>query len=245
MPNPPGPAAAVAVPAVSVHVWTLRRRHLGFGLRQAAAPSALIRARTGARFAKLLGTGRGETFTVSDAQPLTWALVAAWPDEPAARAFDGGRWAAAWSRRSASAVRLALTPLSARGTWSGAAPFAPVAPALSAPAPGPVAALTRARIRPRRLLMFRRAVGPVAAQLRSAPGCRWAIGIGEAPIGWQGTLSIWDDAAALRRFAYGPGPHAGVVARTPEAGWYAEELFARFAVTEAAGLPSSSAPAES
>lgn len=224
---------------VTAHVWTLRRRHAGFGLINAAAPAALLRRRTGAGFAKVLGTGRGESFGLGDAQLRTWALVAAWADEPAARSFETGRFARGWNRRSSSTARLTLAPLSSRGTWSGAAPFDPPAaggqPAVGRS--GPVAALTRARIRPRRWAMFWRAIGPVAGQLRSAPGCRWAIGIGEAPVGWQGTLSVWDDAASMEHFAYRSGAHASVVARTPSAGWYAEELFARFAVLEASGLP--------
>lgn len=227
---------------VTAHVWTLRRRHLGFGVLRAAAPTALLRYRTGARFAKLLGTGRGETFTAREAQLRTWALVSTWDDERGARSFEDGRYARGWARRSESACRLTLRPLTSRGTWSGAAPFGPArsrTDPLGSPESRdePMAALTRARIRPRRLLMFWRAIGPAAADLRSAQGCRWAIGIGEAPIGWQGTLSIWDDMAAMEQFAYRSAGHAAVVARTPQAGWYAEELFARFAVIDATGLP--------
>jgi hypothetical protein len=222
---------------VTAHVWTLRRRHLGFGLLHAAAPSALARRRTGAQFAKLLGTGRGATFTPWEAQPRTWALVSVWADEATARSFDDGAYARGWARRSESSSRLVLAPLTSRGTWSGQAPFGP-ARRRSADSPaGPVAALTRARIRVRRLPMFWRAIGPVAAELRAAQGCQWAIGIGEAPIAWQGTLSVWDDTAALEQFAYHGAGHAGVIARTPRVRWYAEELFARFAVLDATGLP--------
>jgi len=57
-----------------------------------------------------------------------------------------------------------------------------------------------------------------------------AVGIGEAPVGLQGTFSVWRDAAALKTFAYDGDTHAAVIARTRETGWYAEELFARFAV---------------
>lgn len=227
---------------VTAHIWTLRRRHVGFALMQAAAPGALLRRRTGARFAKLLGTGAGQSFTAREAQLRTWALVAAWDDEASARLFDDSAYARRWARRSKSSSQLILAPLSSRGTWSGASPFGPTrsrhelrssADAL----PGPVAALTRARIRPRRLLMFWRAIGPAAADLRAAPGCRWAIGIGEAPIAWQGTLSVWDDTAALEQFAYRSAGHSAVVARTSQAGWYTEELFARFCVVQASRLP--------
>jgi hypothetical protein len=61
------------------------------------------------------------------------------------------------------------------------------------------------------------------------------IGIGEAPVGLQGTFSIWRDARALSDFAYRAPEHASVIRRTRELGWYAEELFARFAVLDARG----------
>jgi hypothetical protein len=88
---------------------------------------------------------------------------------------------------------------------------------------------------PRRALAFWRAVPPVSADLHAGAGLRLALGIGEAPIGLQGTFSVWESAAALNDFAYGRPAHAAVVDRTAREGWYAEELFARFAVLSATG----------
>jgi hypothetical protein len=98
-----------------------------------------------------------------------------------------------------------------------------------------VAAVTRARIAPRRLVTFWRAVPPVSADLRASDGLRLAVGIGEAPVGLQGTFSLWDSPAALTAFAYQRSPHVEAVRRTAELGWYAEELFARFAVLDVDG----------
>jgi hypothetical protein len=75
----------------------------------------------------------------------------------------------------------------------------------------------------------------VAAALREQPGLRLAVGIGEAPVGLQGTFSVWESAAALRGFAYAGAAHAAVIERTVPERWYAEELFARFAVEAAEG----------
>ncbi len=66
-------------------------------------------------------------------------------------------------------------------------------------------------------------------------GLRLAVGIGEAPVGLQGTFSLWSDAAALQEFAHRRPAHTAVVARTATEGWYAEELFARFAVLDVRG----------
>jgi hypothetical protein len=78
-------------------------------------------------------------------------------------------------------------------------------------------------------------VPPVSADLHAAPGLRLALGIGEAPLGLQGTFSVWDSLSALNAFAYRRAPHAAVIERTQREGWYAEELFARFAVLSTAG----------
>ena len=95
--------------------------------------------------------------------------------------------------------------------------------------------MTRARLALRRAATFWAAVPPVSADLHRAPGLRLALGIGEAPLGLQGTFSVWDSTAALNAFAYRRAPHAEVIERTALEGWYAEELFARFAVRSAAG----------
>jgi hypothetical protein len=62
-----------------------------------------------------------------------------------------------------------------------------------------------------------------------------AIGIGEAPIGLQGTFSLWESSAAIKNFAYKGAVHQKAIADTATYNWYSEELFARFAVREVRG----------
>ena len=81
-------------------------------------------------------------------------------------------------------------------------------------------------------MRFWRSVPPVTISLKSAPGLVAAIGIGEAPIGLQGTFSLWESAAAIRDFAYKGAAHQKAIADTSAYKWYSEELFARFAVHE-------------
>jgi hypothetical protein len=235
----PGPNVVV-----TVHVWTLRPAHSAYGIGSAALASIRLRAGAGRRFARLLGTGKGDRFTLRDTRLRTWALVSAWDDADIAARFDQGSYVRRWQRRSSESARLLLSPLAARGRWGGHEPFGDPAPN-GGPAfggasdgsawSGPVAALTRARIAPKAILTFWRAVPPVAESLHASTGCRVAIGIGEAPLGWQGTFSVWDDAAAMNRFAYRNPAHLSAIERTKSVGWYAEELFARFAVLEAEG----------
>jgi hypothetical protein len=71
--------------------------------------------------------------------------------------------------------------------------------------------------------------------LHNSPGLIAAIGIGEAPIGLQGTFSIWQDSASLRNFAYKGEAHSRAITATAENKWYSEELFARFALLAESG----------
>ena len=191
---------------------------------------ALARSK-GMTFAKLLGTGSGRTFTPGDADPHHWGVLACWSSAEAANGFQAGSVVRSWDAVADERLLLVLRPLSAKGRWAGCQPFGNPAER----ATGPVAAITRARLTTRRTLTFWQAVPPVVADLRTSPGLRLAVGIGEAPLGLQGTLSLWDDDAALTSFAYSGEAHSDVVRRTASAGWYAEELFARFAVEDVDG----------
>jgi hypothetical protein len=75
----------------------------------------------------------------------------------------------------------------------------------------------------------------VIPELDAAPGLLARFGMGEAPIGWQGTVSVWRNPTDLIGFAYRRPEHRAVIARTPADRWYAEDLFARFAVREISG----------
>ncbi len=213
-----------------------------FGIPTPRLPAALTRmatdrarlARTrGLVFWKLLGTGDGRTFDVRDADLRTWGLLTVWEDDVArARYSASSPVAEGWRGLATEAWRAELRPLASRGTWSGRRPFGELEPR---PHTGPAVAITRARLHPGRVRTFRRAVPTVSAALREQPGLRLAVGIGEAPVGLQGTFSVWESSRSLTDFAYRGAPHRAVVDATPEEGWYREELFARFALESTRG----------
>jgi hypothetical protein len=227
---------------VSLHVWRVSARAVPLALGRLAVDR--FRLHRGARgdarrdhdprFGKLLGTGTGEGFGPTDADLTRYAALTVFDDEEAARRFDAGPVVAGWDRLARAGVRLRLWPIASRGRWSGRDPF-PVLPGARADPTEPVVAITRARLRPARAVTFWRAVPPVATALRTAPGLLARFGVGEAPIGWQGTVSVWRTGAELVDFAYRQPEHRAAIARTATARWYAEELFARFAVSEITG----------
>ncbi len=108
-----------------------------------------LAATDGLRFWKLLGTGRGETMTLS-ADLRRWALFAVWEDEAALDAFLAeSPVPARWDALARERYDVRLDPLRAHGRWSGRDLFPGLAPRDAGP--GPVAILTRATIRPTRL----------------------------------------------------------------------------------------------
>ena len=216
---------------VTLHVWRVPRRRLPRVLWRMAVDARRLRRSPGVRFAKLLGTGRDGRFGPVGGDPTRWAALVAWDDPAAAAEFEASPTGRAWRAIAAAACRLRLRPIASRGTWAGADPFAGPA----GKADGPLLVLTRARLRPARMATFWRRIPTVADALPGAQGLHAAFGIGEAPVGWQGTVSVWRGAPDAARFAYRQPEHAAVVAATPVLRWYAEELFARFAVLDVAG----------
>lgn len=189
------------------------------------------RIRKRAMFAKLLGTGAGRTFTPRDADLKQWGILTVWQSEAEVAQWQDSSEVNSWNRISREHASISMRAISSHGTWSKQQPFVVSAPSGN----GPVAAITRARIKNRHSRFFWRSVPPVTADLHASPGLIAAIGIGEAPIGLQGTFSLWRDGSALRAFAYQGQAHRDVITRTAEVGWYAEELFARFEVLSMRG----------
>ena len=217
---------------VTLHVWRIDRAALPRALTRMALDPRRLRGTPGVRFGKLLGTGTGTGFGPGDADLTRWAALVVWDSPASAAGFDDSPVGRSWRRIARAGARLDLRPLSSRGEWSGRRPFGDPP---GGRVDGPVLALTRARLRSARALTFWRAVPPVAAALHAAPGLLARFGVGEAPLGWQGTVSVWRGAADLVEFAYRHPEHRAAIRRTPTEQWYAEELFARFEVRQVSG----------
>jgi spheroidene monooxygenase len=75
----------------------------------------------------------------------------------------------------------------------------------------------------------------ISRRIGADPNVRFKIGLGETPWLQQVTFSVWPDAAAMAAFARAEGPHAAAIRAVRAGGWFAEELYARFALRGHAG----------
>lgn len=177
-------------------------------------------------FWKVCGTGAGHGFTPT-AQIKVVTVLATWPDADVARE----RVAAApiyarYRARSDEDWTVFLNPVSARGEWSGTTPFHAEQTAQTA---GPLAALTRASLKPKVMRKFWGRVPRISDLIGSDPSVLFKIGFGEIPLLHQVTFSIWPDVPSMNAFAR-TGPHADAIRAVRDEGWFAEELYARFAI---------------
>ena len=175
-------------------------------------------------FWKLCGSGTGEGFTPKPNLSV-YAVLATWPDEATAKREIARGMFARYRDKSVEDWTVFMSPTSARGDWAGVQPFV----ASDVAGSGPIAALTRASVKPSMARRFWGRVPNISAVIGTDTSVLFKLGIGEKPLVHQVTFSIWPDAAAMNNFAR-TGPHAEAIKAVRTDGWFSEELYARFAL---------------
>lgn len=190
-------------------------------------------------FWKLCGSGVGEGFTpVPNTQ--VWAILATWPDRPTAEArIEQADIFRRFRARAAEDWTVFLRPVASRGEWAGKKPFSVSKPSQNSP----LAAMTRASIRPGILHRFWGRVPNISKVIGADTNVIFKIGIGEVPWLHQVTFSIWPDAEKMAGFAR-TGHHAEAIRAVREEGWFREELYARFAIVSDRGSWGGASPLE-
>ncbi|MBC6438563.1 MAG: spheroidene monooxygenase [Rhodobacteraceae bacterium] len=217
---------------------SLAARFWAFG-QMASARFALKRLPDIAFF-KLCGSGTGEGFTPIP-NTAVYAILATWPDaETAPRVMASARIFRRYAAVASETCTLFLSSRSVRGTWSGQYPFK----ASDAPFDGPIAALTRATLRPSVALRFWNRVPDISRVIGKDPHVMFKIGVGEVPFLHQVTFSIWPDTQTMVAFARADGPHARAIRAVREERWFSEELYARFSVDAVSGTWEGRTPLE-
>jgi spheroidene monooxygenase len=207
---------------------------MAWGLKELAR-GALFRSRVpGLRWRKVLGSGHEGGFGLRPGWDRL-AQLCVFDDPTSARdwlAHDPALQT--WRERAAELLWLELRAWQSRGHWAGQdLPVSTIEP----PA-GPVAALTRASIRPARAWAFWSHSPAAERALETSLGCRLAVGLGEAPLLRQATFSLWDDIESMNAYARS-GAHLDAIRNAYREGYFSESMFARFAVTDRGGAWSS------
>lgn len=226
-------AASSASPSFVVLALTrLRSSSIGWGLWQLAASVLPASAPKHLLFDKTLGSGREAGFGLAPGLDHQ-GYLAAFNDPMAAESFfhSGDRLAAYAAHAIETAVFL-LAPYSVRGSWSGHRLVG--SPALAVAAGQPIAALTRASIRPHKAAAFWARSPAAEADLKSAQGCRLAAGLGEAPLLRQATFSVWESTEAMTHYAHSGGHHQAIASAYAN-GFFSETMFVRFRILAARG----------
>ena len=71
-----------------IYFWQIKRIDIPFAFFRMAIDRTILRRTKGVTFAKMLGCGKGETFTPTDADPTRWGCLVVIPENQLAE-LDG------------------------------------------------------------------------------------------------------------------------------------------------------------
>jgi len=206
----------------SSRLWGMLRLPLR-SLRPIQAPGLI--------FQRVLGSGRDAGFGLIPSVSHL-GLFCAFDQPQRAQAFlDDSPEIRRYQSHASELAWLLLKPYSSRGAWSG---YSPPTDASAPDETGPIASLTRASIRPSKMHAFWSQSPAAEAELASAPGCRLAVGLGEAPLLRQATFSLWESLHHMNAYARS-GAHLRAIQTAYRGEHFSESLFVRFKVLESGG----------
>lgn len=210
------------------------RQHQAWGwMRLAQGPSA-IKDAPGLQFAKVMGSGHGGGFSLRPSASHQ-GLITVFDERAQAEAFLASPYVSAGRERAREWWSAVLAIDSVRGEWDGQVFASTHGSSIDTEETEPaLAVLTRASIRPAKAMAFWRFAPAAQADLQSAPGCKLAMGLGEAPLVRQCTFSLWQDTPSMLSYAHG-GAHQAAIEAAYRNGFFSESLFVRMRVLSQQG----------
>lgn len=178
---------------------------------------------SGLHFQRQLGTGHENRFGLRPSLSRQ-ALFCVFEDDAAADRFlDASALMDDYRRHARELFTVKLRAYSSRGSWAGQ----PLPVSAETPTQGPIAALTRASIRPTAAWSFWQEAAATQRSLDAAEGCTLAAGIGEAPLLRQATFTIWQSEHDMDRYARS-GAHQQAIQAAYRRSYFSESMFVRF-----------------
>jgi hypothetical protein len=199
-------------------------RFVGSGLSLKSVPGLV--------FFKMLGSGYEGGFGLKPSLNRQALFLSFDTEVSALRFIQASTQFQAYQRHCSELLWAILLPYSVKGSWSG---FQPAIVASKVPDEMPIAALTRASIRPSKAWAFWTKAGPAHAAIDQASGCQLAAGVGEAPVFRQATISIWNNVASMDQYARG-GAHLAAIKASYADNYFSESMFVRFKVSQIQGV---------
>jgi spheroidene monooxygenase len=221
----PSDAGKVETGVACLVLARLRPAHWPWGWSRIAFSRWLPEKASGLRFMKTLGSGRHGGFGLAPSASHQGVFFL-FSDQQSAHDFMAkSPLLARYRERSEECLLVSLLPSTSRGSWDGVA----LASGEPIPQGAPIAALTRASIRPLAAAAFWRHAPDAQRDLAHAEGCQLAIGLGEAPLLRQATFSLWRDANAMDAYARN-GAHQEAIRAAWKHQFFSESMFVRFSV---------------
>ena len=229
---------------VVVLVNTLRE-HKAWAWMRLVQGTGALKDTPGLMFSKVMGSGHKGGFGLRPSATHQ-GVIAIFDHADLARAFLAGSVVDAYRERAVDCWTGLLEVVSARGQWDGqawgetpATQLGAYASAANDAAPlRPLAALTRASIRPAKAMAFWRNAPAAQAAMQHAKGCSLAIGLGEVPLIRQCTFSLWDDTPSMLAYAH-QGAHQAAIQAAYRHDYFSESMFVRMRLLEQQGRWSS------
>lgn len=181
----------------------------------------------GLLFSKLMGVGGGNGFSISP-DFSKYVLLSVWESEESSKkVFNQKNLLRTYALMAKNKTFYQLLPVRVSGTWGGQNPFHKIVEADDSLL---VAVITRATIKWKDMFHFWKNVPEVSQKVFEQKGLITAFGIGEWPLRFQATFSVWESESDLLNYAYKNKQHDDMIKKTRQTGWYKEEMFARFRV---------------
>lgn len=229
MDTPTVPAQALSGVIVMLLV-DYATQHRAWGWLRLAQGTAFLKETPGLLFAKVMGSGQHGGFSLRPSSSHQ-GLVCMFESQQQAEQFIQGPHVQAYRDRARECWIGLLDITSSRGSWDRQSWGVTPSSCLQQPLDNatPIAALTRASIRPAKAMAFWRRAPASQASLTQAPGCLLAMGLGEAPLIRQCTFSVWRDTGSMLNFAH-QGAHHQAIQAAYKQDFFSESLFVRMRV---------------
>lgn len=182
---------------------------------------------SGLEFFKLLGTGSRNGFSIYP-DFSTYVTISSFIDHESRLSFLNHHLFKQMIEKSSFRREKLIEPYQSKGTWNRINPFKINSPYRDRE----ILVLTRARVRPKKILNFLINTSYASESIKGFKGVSFYKGVGELPIIEQATVSIWDNENLMKKYSYENKSHEDIILKSRKQNWYSEEMFVRFNVLE-------------